>query len=281
MTGNLAASYAWCERVARERAKNFYYSFLLLDRERRNAMCAVYAFMRLCDDLSDEPGAGSAEHFRDWRKQTESALQGATGNHPLWAAFHDAAVRYKIPHEYFHHMIDGVESDLDFQPVESYEQLYRYCYRVASVVGMTVVHILGFQDAAALPLAERCGVAFQLTNILRDVKEDFDNGRIYLPAEDRRRFDVADFDLGAERVSPPLRELLAFEAERAEQLYRESAPLVAMVNEEGRPMLRAIIEIYHGLLERIRASNYEVLEQRIAVPTARKLWILAREKWIR
>lgn len=281
MKTELADSYAWCERIARTRAKNFYYSFLLLDRPRRQAMCAVYAFMRICDDLSDEPGEKTAAEFRDWRARTVSALHGNYDSHPLWPAFYDTAACYRIPYEYFHHMIDGVESDIDFRPIETYAQLEDYCYRVASVVGLTVIHILGFQGPQALPLAEKCGVAFQLTNILRDVKEDFDNGRIYLPAEDRRRFQTPDADLGATSVSAPLRQLLAFEAERAEALYRESMPLLEMVDPSGRPMLQALIEIYHGLLGKIRASDYEVLHHRIAVPTMTKLWILARAKWLR
>ncbi|MBL8177360.1 MAG: phytoene/squalene synthase family protein [Bryobacterales bacterium] len=281
MKTDLAASYAWCEKVARARAKNFYYSFLLLDRERRHAMCAVYAFMRICDDLSDEPGEKTAAEFRDWRARTVAALDGNFDAHPLWPAFHDTASRYGIPHEYFHHMIDGVESDIDFQPVETYAQLERYCYRVASVVGLTVVHILGFRDPSALPLAEKCGVAFQLTNILRDVGEDAGNGRVYLPAEDRRRFGVADCDLAASGVSPALRELLRYEGERAEGLYREAMPLLDLVEPDGRPMLAAIIEIYRRLLERIRSRDYEVLRSRVALSAATKVWILARARFLK
>lgn len=280
MKTDLAASYAWCEKVARARARNFYYSFLLLDRDRRNAMCAVYAFMRICDDLSDEPGEKTAAEFRDWRARTVAALGGNYDEHPLWPAFYDTASRYRIPPEYFHHMIDGVESDIDFRPVETYAQLEQYCYRVASVVGLTVVHILGFRDARALPLAEKCGVAFQLTNILRDVGEDFGNGRIYLPAEDRLRFGVADVELGASTVSPALRALLAFEGERAEALYREATPLLDLVEPSGRPMLMAIIEIYHRLHEKIRLREYEVLRSRIALPAITKIWILFRARFL-
>ncbi|MBS1824584.1 MAG: phytoene/squalene synthase family protein [Acidobacteria bacterium] len=278
MRTELADSYAWCEKVARARAKNFYYSFLLLDRERRDAMCAVYAFMRICDDLSDEPGEKTAAQFRDWRARTVAALGGNYDEHALWPALYDTVERYRIPHEYFHHMIDGVESDIDFRPVETYAELEQYCYRVASVVGLTVVHILGFEGPHALPLAEKCGVAFQLTNILRDVKEDYENGRVYLPAEDRRRFGVADAELGAKAVSSRLRELLAFEGARAEGLYQEAMPLIGMVDPAGRGMLRAIIEIYHRLFLRIQASGYEVLGERISLSTWTKVWILVRTK---
>jgi phytoene synthase len=276
MSTSLEASYAWCARTARSRARNFYYSFLLLDAQRRAAMCAVYAFMRICDDLSDEPGPKTEESFHRWRASMDAALEGRFDGHPLWPAFHDTARRYRIPREYFHHMIDGVQSDVHFQPVESFDQLFQYCYRVASVVGLTVIHILGFRREEAKPLAEKCGVAFQLTNILRDVKEDYENGRVYLPAEDLRRFGVSEAELGGTRVSPGLHRLLEFEGERARSLYQESMPLLDMVDPEGRPMLSAIIEIYSGLLHRIERRGYEVLRERVSVPAMSKLWILAR-----
>ena len=273
----LEESYRWCSEVARSRAKNFYPSFLLLDAPRRRSMCAVYAFMRVCDDLSDEPGEKQLSSFQEWRAQMVDALDGnGLSRHAVWPALHDTVVRYKIPPEYLHHMIDGVQSDIDFQTVETFDQLYQYCYRVASVVGLTVVHILGYRTPDALPLAEKCGVAFQLTNILRDVKEDFFNGRVYLPAQDLATFDVADVDLSADRVSPALRRLLQYEASRAREYYRASAPLVEMVEPAGRPMLRAIIAIYSRLLDRIEAAGYEVLSQRLSVPKAEKIWILAK-----
>ncbi|MBI4909312.1 MAG: phytoene/squalene synthase family protein [Acidobacteria bacterium] len=273
----LDESYRWCAGVARSRAKNFYPSFLLLDSTRRRSMCAVYAFMRICDDLSDEPGEKQRSAFQDWRAQMSDAVEGrALSRHLVWPALHDTVTRYRIPSQYLHHMIDGVESDIDFQTIETFEQLYQYCYRVASVVGLMVVHILGYQRPEALPLAEQCGVAFQLTNILRDVKEDFFNGRVYLPLKDLKTFGVADSDLAGDRVSPELRRLLAYEASRARGYYRESAPLIDMVEPAGRPMLRAIIAIYSRLLERIEAADYEVLSQRLSVPGMEKIWILAK-----
>src|SRR5215831_20257411 len=182
-------SYAYCRRVARSRAKNFYYSFLLLSEPQRKAMCAIYAFMRYCDDLSDEPGANRAAIER-WRAEMEDALQGRFSGHPVWPAFHHTIRRFSIPHDYFREMIDGVASDLEPREFQTFDQLYRYCYQVASVVGLTVIHIFGFDTRRALPLAEKCGIAFQLTNILRDIREDAERGRIYLPTEDLLRFGV-------------------------------------------------------------------------------------------
>ena len=187
-------SYQYCLRVARTRAKNFYYSFVLLSAQQRKAMCAIYTFMRYCDDLSDEPGASKAAVER-WRADLEEALEGRFTDHPVWPAFHHAVRRFGIPHEYFRQMIDGISSDLGPRRLETFDELYRYCYQVASVVGLTIIHIFGFDTQSALPLAEKCGVAFQLTNILRDIREDAERRRIYLPAEDLERFGVTEGDL--------------------------------------------------------------------------------------
>ena len=154
-----AESYAYCRVVAKKRARNFYYSFILLPEDRKNAMCAMYAFMRYCDDLSDEPGATRSAIDR-WRDALHSALAGKPGPEPLWPAFLETVSRYRIPHEYFDEMIEGVASDLEPRNIATFEELYRYCYRVASVVGLTTVHIFGFRSAEALPLAEKCGIAF-------------------------------------------------------------------------------------------------------------------------
>jgi 15-cis-phytoene synthase len=173
-------------------------------------------------------------------------------------------------------MIEGVSSDLEPRRIRTFAELYDYCYHVASVVGLTIVHIFGFEDPEALKLAEKCGVAFQLTNILRDVGEDAARERVYLPEEDLERFRVPAADLRASSTSASLRALLTFEAGRARAYYRESAPLVGMVSAGSRSSLRALIGIYSALLDRIAAADYEVLERRIRVPGWRKLWILAR-----
>jgi phytoene synthase len=273
----LAASYAFCERVARIQAKNFYYSFLLLSRPQRQAMCAIYAFMRYCDDLSDAEGVSDrAGAIAKWQQDLDSALAGNPPEHPVWLAFSDAVARYRIPHEYFRAMIRGVSSDLEPRYIQTFQELYDYCYHVASVVGLTIIHIFGFKDPRALQLAERCGVAFQLTNILRDVREDAEHGRIYLPSEDLERFGVDPQELAGAAISPALRSLLAFEAERARAYYQESKPLMDMVDSGSRSSLKALIGIYSRLLERIADSGYDVLRERVRVPAWEKLWILAR-----
>ena len=274
---NLAASYAFCERVARSQAKNFYYSFLLLQPPQRRAMCAIYAFMRYCDDLSDDEGiADRADAIARWKQDLEAALGGRMPEHSLWPAFVDAVERYRIPHQYFFEMIEGVSSDLEPRGLRSFDELYDYCYHVASVVGLTIIHIFGFESPEALKLAEKCGIAFQLTNILRDVREDADRDRIYLPEEDLARFGVDPSELKAGGQSKALRELLEFEAQRARRYYREAATLVGMVKPRSRASLRALIGIYSRLLDHIAASGYNVVDRRIRVPTWEKVWILAR-----
>lgn len=268
-------SYAYSKRVARSRAKNFYYSFVLLSEQQRKAMCAIYAFMRHCDDLSDEPGA-SGEALERWRAELSDALAGRFSGHPVWPGFHHTVRRFGIPHQYFYEMIDGVVSDLEPHRFETFEQLYRYCYQVASVVGLTVIHIFGFDTAVALPLAEKCGVAFQLTNILRDIREDAARGRVYLPAEDLRRFGVTEDDLHAGVRSPAFLKLMAFEAERARAYYDESRPLLDLIHPRSRSSLWALITIYSRLLERIQRSNYDVFARRVHLSPVEKSWIIVR-----
>jgi phytoene synthase len=271
----LADSYAYCRRVARTRARNFYYSFVLLSREQRDAMCAVYAFMRYCDDLSDEPGANRAG-IDQWRKALDEALEGRCDAHPVLPAFHDTVTRYRIPPRYFHEMIDGVASDLEPRRFETFEQLHRYCYQVASTVGLTTIHIFGFESPEALPLAEKCGIAFQLTNILRDIREDAEHGRIYLPAEDLARFHVTEDDIRGGVRTPEFIDLMDFETARARRYYTESQPLVGLVDRRSRASLSALISIYSRLLDRIERSNYDVFSRRISLPAWEKCWIVLR-----
>jgi phytoene synthase len=268
-------SFQYCRRVARTRAKNFYYSFLLLTAQQRKAMCAIYAFMRYCDDLSDEPGATRAAIER-WRGELEEALEGRFSGHPVWPAFYRTVGRFGIPHDYFRAMIDGVVSDLEPRRFETFDQLRRYCYQVASVVGLTVVHIFGFDTPTALPLAEKCGVAFQLTNILRDIREDADRGRIYLPAEDLERFGVSEEDLRAGKRDAAFVALMRYEAARARAYYEESRPLLDLIHPRSRRSLWALIAIYSRLLERIESAGYDVFSRRVRLSPLEKSWIVAR-----
>jgi phytoene synthase len=280
MDARLSASYEHCCQVARTRARNFYYSFLLLPEAKREAMCAIYAFMRQCDDLSDEPDAGGTPARRArmdrWRADLDTVLAGGKAKDPSWPALADTVVRYRIPHQYLYEMIEGVGSDIEPRPFATFDELYRYCYRVASVVGLTIVHIFGFEERngdEVRRLAEACGVAFQLTNILRDVEEDARLGRCYLPVEDLERFGVDPARLA---YDAKFVELMRFEGARARDYYRQAEPLPALIDRSGRTSLRALIAIYSTLLKRIEARRYNVLAGRIRLSGFEKTWIMLR-----
>lgn len=279
MNLSLEQSYAYCRGIARSRARNFYYSFVLLPRPEQNAMCAIYAFMRYCDDVSDEPGADASRaraSMARWREELDDALKGKYSAHPVWPAFDDAVRNYKIPHQYFRDMIEGVSSDLTPRDFRTFEELYRYCYQVASVAGLCTIHILGFDSQEAPALAEKCGVAFQLTNILRDVREDAAQGRVYFPAEDLERFGVAASDVLEGRKTEGFVRLLRYEAGRAKAYYAESRRLIGLIHKRNRPSLWALIEIYRRLLERIERTDFDVLRQRVRLPAWEKSWIVLR-----
>jgi phytoene synthase len=275
---SLDESYAFCRAVARRRAKNFYYSFVLLPRRQSDAMCALYAFMRYSDDLSDEPGA-SREAMERWRGALIEALAGKFDTYAAWPAFYDTIERYHIPHEYLFQMIAGVTSDLEPRALQTFDELYRYCYQVASVVGLCTIHILGFRSPEAPALAETCGVAFQLTNILRDICEDAARGRVYLPAEDLRQFGVDPNGLCRQPPDGAFLRLMEFEAARARQYYQESKPLIGLVEPRGRPALRALIGIYSRLLTRIEQRHFDVYTQRVSLSVPEKCWIVLRS-WL-
>lgn len=279
----LEQSFAHCRRVAKARARNFYYSFVLLSREQKDAMCAVYAFMRYADDISDEgdpPLAVRRKALDEWRAALARALSGDAGRDPILTAFSATVERYRIPHEYFFDLIEGVASDLEPQRYETFEELYRYCYRVASVAGLTAVHIYGFSDPRALELAEKCGIGFQLTNILRDIPEDAGMGRVYLPEEDLRTFGITRGQLMSGQEPPS--GLMAFEWERARSYYQQAAPLLGLVRPASRPALWAMMAIYYGVLLRIKSQGFDVYRQRPRLTALQKSWIViraARTRW--
>ena len=280
MIVSLSDSYRYCRQIARKRAKNFYYAFLLLEKPQRDAMCAVYAFMRQCDDLSDDPASTDKNKLGQsitlWRLHLEHALRGEFEADPIWPALHDTVQRYKIPHRFFHEMIDGITSDLQPRRMQTYDELYQYCYQVASVVGLTIIHIFGFHSVRALLLAEKCGVAFQLTNILRDVREDAELGRVYLPTEDLQRFGVPIEQLQSGQEDARFRELMQFEAKRARDYYDQSSPLLGLIEPKSRRSLWALQQIYLTLLNKIENADYNVLSHRLNVPTHVKITLLLR-----
>ena len=277
MESSLRQSYRFCSDLSRREAKNFYYSFLLLPPARRRSMCALYAFLRHTDDLADEPGSteGKRVALTRWREALESALDGRGLGWPGLEALADAVTRHGIPRNLLLEVIDGVAMDVEPRPFETFADLYAYCYRVASAVGLSCIHIWGYRSdgGRAEGLAEKCGVALQLTNILRDVREDARLGRIYLPREDLDRFGVTAADLTADAPSERVRALFEFEGLRAYNYYAEAAPLIRLVAPVGRPVLRAIVGIYRALLDEIARRDWNVLAGRISLPGWRKAGI--------
>jgi squalene synthase HpnC/squalene synthase HpnD len=276
----IAQSYAECRRVARAAASNFYYAFFMLPQPKRDALSALYAFMRLVDDVSDTVG-GVAEKQRGlarWRAALDAAVSGEVSAHPILPAFADTIERFGIPPRYFHDLISGAEMDLTVSGYATFERLREYCYRVAGTVGLTCLHVFGFDDPRAPDLAEKLGIGFQLTNILRDVPKDYEMGRVYLPQEDLERSGVRAAELAHGPLTPALRDLLALEAGRAWAFYREGVELLPRVHADSRAALWALVRIYSGLLRRIEQRGYDVFSMRVRVSAPEKTGILLRAR---
>jgi len=277
----VAASYDHCRKIARAAARNFYYGFMLLPAAKRDALCSLYAFMRGVDDISDEPGAvdDKTRRLNERRAEMDRVLAGEDIVGPVWPAFRHTVTAYGIPPRYLHDLISGAEMDLTIASYETFDALREYCYRVAGTVGLCCLHVFGFSEPRAPDLAERLGIAFQLTNILRDIARDFAMGRVYLPNEDLREFHCDAKELAQGKTSPEVTSLMHFEAGRAWQFYREGWQLLDLVSEDSRAALWAMARIYSGILEKIDARETAAKSVRPArLSTREKLWILARAR---
>jgi phytoene synthase len=297
-TADVAASYEECHRIARDAHSNFYPAFFLLPKPKRDAIVALYAFMRLIDDVSDE-GADLAEKQRGlakWRAALDQAITGEeqvfdgnaamvspretlAGASDVLPALVDTIQRYKMPSRYLHDLLSGAEMDLTIQVYPSFERLKEYCYRVAGTVGLTCTHIFGFRDSKALDLAEKLGLAFQLTNIIRDVREDYALGRIYLPDEDLGRYGVTKEDFARNEATLGMRELLRFEADRAWRLYEDGSRLLGLIDEDSRGTLWLLVHTYSALLARIEAADFAVFGDRVRLLKAEKMMLIAKARF--
>jgi phytoene synthase len=279
----LTRSFEHCQQLTRRQAGNFYYSFLTLPRAKREAMCVVYAWMRLLDDRADDaPSTEEAQRaLESWRTETHQAIDRnsppAETSPSLWPAFADVVHRYQIPVKFFDEIVEGALMDQTIMRYETPDDLYRYCYRVASVVGLVSLRVLGFTDPRAEIHGEALGIAFQLTNILRDVREDAGRGRIYLPLEELQRNGVKESDILENRWSDGLHQALKEFAVRTQIYYQKAEPIFDCVTPEARSTLRIMTEIYHGIFVELRRLDFRVFEHRARVPTWKKLWIVA--KW--
>src|ERR1700723_200372 len=290
----LVMAYSVCKGITRSAAKNFYYAFLALPRRKREALCAVYAFMRTCDDIADDSTLSLPDRRQRldiWLDALHRAQQGQPTDDAILLALTDAQRRFSIPAGLLDELAHGTAMDVEQEEssaqtsgapgltiqYKTFDDLRLYCYRVASVVGLVCIHIFGYRDPAAEPLAERCGLAFQLTNIIRDVKEDVGMGRVYFPQEDLAQCGLSAADLAASPVDlARIRPLLAMEADRALDCYRAGEELIPLVNEDSQPALWVLITIYRRLLEKIIAQQYDVFTERPQLSVREKLTVMGK-----
>jgi phytoene synthase len=302
----LNVAYSVCRHIARSAAKNFYYGFVVFPARKRNALAAVYAFMRRCDDIADEGTLSVVDRrqkLTEWLDRAHRAFAGQPTDDPVLMALTDAQRSYQIPIGLLDQLAYGTAADLEpgeeqenfkapkivagaaatrvgrgpalVARYRTFEELRQYCYGVASVVGLVCIRIFGYRDPAAEALAERVGLAFQLTNIIRDVKEDAAMGRVYLPQEDLLQCGLLAGDLAAPEISR-FRPVLALEADRARDCYRAGEELIPLVSEDSQPGLWVLITIYRRLLEKIAANDYDVFGKRVRLTVPEKLGVLAR-----
>jgi phytoene synthase len=285
---DLPQSRAYCEQITRTYARNFYYGLRLLPAAKRDAMYALYAWMRLVDDIADDEDVGTIEQrtheLEAWRNTThavlasgrlsdESAADGEMRGVQIWPAFCDMAGRYQVPARVFDDVIAGQQQDLSPLSFDTFEELYEYCYRVAGVVGLASIYVWGFEGGSETEeLSIQRGVAFQLTNILRDLREDAARGRFYLPrSEVNGSMDLADLRDG--KPGHLFEEAMRFQLARAEEYYRRSAPLEERISADSRPTLVAMTQIYHTLLQKIAAKPARALRSRVSLSVWAKLRI--------
>jgi squalene synthase HpnC len=297
-SGAVAASYEVCHRIARAAHSNFYPAFFLLPKPKRDGIVALYAFMRLIDDVSDESAdlASKQRGLVKWRAALDQSITGQPqifdgnaamvsptealdGAAEILPALVDTIQRYEMPTRYLHDLISGAEMDLTIRTYPSFERLREYCYRVAGTVGLTCTHIFGFRDAKAADLAEKLGLAFQLTNIIRDVREDYKLGRVYLPDEDLARYGVAKEDLGRDEATLGVRELLRFEADRAWSFYEEGAHLLSLIDEDSHSTLWLLVNTYSSLLARIESVDFAVFGERVRLSKPEKMILIAKARF--
>lgn len=271
---DIKKAYAYCQAITKSRAQNFYYAFITLPIPQRRSIYAAYAFCRLCDDYSDEGDSVEVKAARlaEFRQKFDASVNGVPQDE-LSTALRHSIDAYHIPHRYFHEIIDGMEMDLKFSRYETFEELQRYCYHVASVVGLVCLEIFTYTDQKARDYAVSLGTAMQLTNILRDIAEDAARGRIYIPQEDLRRFHYTEKDLLLGTLNSSFAELMRFEIQRARSYFEQSRNLQSLLPPRPGACVSVLRGLYEGILRRIEAAHYNVYQQRISLPLSQKLML--------
>jgi phytoene synthase len=275
---DLDASYDLCQRITKAEAKNFYYAFRTLPSHKRRAIYAAYAFCRVCDDISDEdlPLEEKIEGFTHTRKLLARAHNGES-DEPVIAALADTASNFSIPWEHFDQIVAGVEIDLIKSRYATFDELREYCYKVASVVGLVSIKIFGYEKHPEIEnYAIDLGLAMQLTNILRDIKEDAARDRIYIPQKELKRFNYSEQDLMNGVLNESFRELIRYQMNRARGYFESGRNLIPLLSQDSRACTAVLIEVYSSILNRIAAADYDVFSQRIGLSTGEKLFTMTR-----
>ncbi len=274
----LDAAYAFCKAYTKERAKNFYFAFSILPKEKRRAIYATYAFAGHVDDIGDDPLPLSDKQRRlaDFRARLDGCYEGRRED-PLFLALGDAIDRFAIPKEYFDELANGIEMDFAINRYKTFDDLKQYCYRVASMIGLLCIQIFGYRPhPEAKDWACDLGVALQLGNIMRDVKEDAIRDRIYLPLEDLQRFGYSEEELMASKLTPAFREMMTFEAQRAREFFASGRKLLPLLDLRSRMCVNVLQGIYTEIVDRIEQRGFDVYSERVSLSTPEKLKSIAR-----
>ena len=274
-------AFEYARRITAYYSKSFYFSTRMLPKERRWATYALYGFCRHCDNLIDTPRQRTeTEIIREMQLLTEElqvAYNTGESQHPIIRAFILVAKAYGIPIEYPLDLLKGVAMDVQQTRYQTFDELSLFCYRVAAVVGLMMTHVLGYKGERAFEYAKQLGIAMQLTNILRDIKEDKDMGRIYLPQKDLVRFGVSEQDILKEKITPQLKTLMKFQIERADHYYAEAMPGISLLETESQYAIYSAAKIYRGILRKIEDQDHNPFLSRVFVPSSQKIGILLHE----
>ncbi len=277
MVADLKQAYDACQRITKAEARNFYYAFRTLPTEKRRAIYAAYAYCRLCDDIADEetPTNVKEARFAEMRADLDTALAGGSDD-PILAALTDSAARFGFTRELLLEVLEGVEMDLTKTRFADFGELREYCHKVASVVGLISIEVFGYENPAAREYAVDMGLAMQFTNIMRDVKEDAERDRIYIPQDEMARFGYTDADLKAGVVDDRFRSLMALQAERARGYFASGARLFPLLSPESRACPTVLHALYSTILDRIEGSGFDVFSRRVGLSASEKLLLMAR-----
>jgi len=277
--GSVQRAYRHCQELTKREAKNFYYGFILLPPAKRQAIYAGYTFARRCDDIADdnlEPEE-KVRQLAEYRRRLEQCLHGHPSG-PVFLALQDTIRRYRIPPEYFWQLIDGVEMDLTVRRYPTFADLRRYCYGVASTVGLISIEVFGYRDGQqARQHAEDLGIALQLTNILRDIREDAQRNRIYIPQDEMERFSYSEADIFNGIANEPFQYLMRFQVERAREYFERGQKLLPLLPRRSRACTAVLQGIYSRILARMEAQPSAVLRERVSLSGSQKLALASRE----